>query len=74
LEDVYSAKTLKEFKPFVIRLQLASLFGKIWEESSRENSPILKTKIFMIQVTSLLAWCRASQQVYVLFYKTSLLA
>jgi hypothetical protein len=32
-----SAKTLKEFYPIVIRLQLAFLFGKIWEEFSHEN-------------------------------------
>jgi hypothetical protein len=32
------------------------------------------TKIFMSQPTSLSAWCRASQQVYFIFYKTSLSA
>jgi hypothetical protein len=30
-------RTFRKFYPLVIRLQLASLFGKIWEEFSPEN-------------------------------------
>jgi hypothetical protein len=39
--------------------------------SKAHQSPILQTKIFTSQPTSLSAWCRASRQVYVLFYKIS---